>query len=79
MTQKPGSVAGFFDFDLIFSVPVSYVFEPTFEKVGYECFWRCVYDSLGVDFLCLAHCNSLGSIYLPLWPFFHSSFGDFFT
>lgn len=27
------------------------------------------YDSLGVELVCLAHGNFLGSIYLPLWLF----------
>lgn len=41
------------------------------------CSWRCVYDSLGVELVCLANCNSFGSIYLPLWLFCYSSFGFF--
>lgn len=27
------------------------------------------YDNLGVELVCLAHCNSFGSIYLPSWLF----------
>lgn len=49
----------------------SYVFMyplPTFQESRYG-FLGMRYDSLGVELVSIAHCNSFGSMYLPLWLF----------